>query len=303
MLLEKAIARLGVIPLFWGWLAVSGGVALWAGAEVLLGGAPPLALAVALAGAQPVAVAVAVGVGWTEALRRFADGGAWMALQLAGIGPRRVMLSSLLMGVLAGAYGAGWTLACTPALYRVGASAQEAPSRLRFGEGALEPLPPAEGGGVFAAWGPWAGRARWVRWEGGAVVLGPGCAVGPEGEVCWDRWERPIQWPARRIELRERATRELAAVAARTAASGGDAAYEWMVYYKRFSHPLAILLLPGALTPWALGRRPWAALGGLAAGWWLLVRGGDGLPAAWAWAAPAWVAAWGLLGWRLRKWR
>jgi hypothetical protein len=114
--------------------------------------------------------------------------------------------------------------------------------------------------------------------------------------------------PARRIELVERSTADVFAAAARTEVAGGEAAYERAVGFKRWVHPLALLVLPATIVPWGLGRRPFLALGVGAAGVALAQRLADAA-APWlgglvvASVGPLTVVAlgwWGWAAWRER---
>ena len=154
----------------------------------------------------------------------------------------------------------------------------------------------------------WAERGELVRSEQGtAVHLERGrVALDAGPSLTFDAWTQPVNPRGVRIQLNERSTPDLARVAQKTAQSGGAAAYEWAVWYKRWTWPLVALLVPWALLPWASGPRAARGTAAVLLGALLMVRVGDGLvPAlgpAWAsGAAPGWVAALGALGWW--RWR
>lgn len=112
--------------------------------------------------------------------------------------------------------------------------------------------------------------------------------------------------PARRLELDELATRDVYRRAERTAAAGRDGTYERAVAHKRSVHALALVGLPAALLPFALGRRPWWSLGLVAFAVAVVQRAADGAAAVIgaagvAGAGPVAVALIGLWGWA--SWR
>ena len=100
----------------------------------------------------------------------------------------------------------------------------------------------------------------------------------PSWRVLWSRWV--IELPpgiSARVELNERTVIALWQQAARTESSGGDAAYEWAVAYKRFVHPLCAALLVVGVLPLGMLRSPGLAVGVVAVGYVAAVRVGDGL--------------------------
>ncbi|MBN2801206.1 MAG: hypothetical protein JXX28_18850 [Deltaproteobacteria bacterium] len=320
MLLLIATLREGGRAGLLGWAAATGITALATGIALLWGAAPAPGTWVALVGlgavtVQALAIPVGLGALVSEGLRRIAVQGALLGLCSVGRGGRAWIPGALALGGAAGLLTLCVTVWAGPAAERAVVTAVEEGverSALRVGqplvaEGWVVGLEPD--GGVFLGGEGVVGAARSaavVRGaEGVALVLGPGCAEGPEGTVCWERWEHPLAPRGRRRELRERGLLELAQVAARTEAAGGDAAYEWAVLYKRLLHPLSVALLPLALVPGALSPRSWARLGLVGLGWLVAVRLGDHLALSWgawtAWAGTWWIAGWAAVGWA--RWR
>lgn len=279
--------------------------------------------------AAPIALPAGAATGAVSALARWVQEGAWGGLRASGIAGRGLLPAALALGLLAAAPTLGMTAWGEPALRREAArSAARHATSLGFWPG----IPVTVGAWTFTpevAEGSSAGRVLMggivgedpaigyverlsilgdpaiLRLSGGSLAVLPAAGRAP-WRVSWERWDRPILNPDRRIELIERDSPDLLAVARRTEAGGKDASYERAILYKRGAHPLATALFPAALLPFATGSRPLLAVGAAALGYLVAVRGGDHLartlgPGPAAASGPLLVALLGIAAWA--SWR
>lgn len=277
-----------------------------------------LTSALAMAG---LAVGLGGAVAVVEGLRRLDETGAWVGLRATGIGGRGLVRAAAAVGIGVLLLSGIASLWAEPALRRAGRRVLQAEAA----EAALWPGRPLQAGAVQVLPRSLQGRearqvelrvetaaghaetARMGRSPAGRLVLelGPGLLIDRTTEVRWERWVLDVTGSTDRIQLDERSTPELAEVARRTAAAGGDPRYEQAVWLKRWLHPLGMALLPLALLPGAVGRRPWGQVGLAVLVWVIAVRGGDlltgtlGVGA--AAAGPVAVALWTLVAWA--RWR
>ena len=121
-------------------------------------------------------------------------------------------------------------------------------------------------------------RARVGRAGGQpAIELIDGEVRGREGswKVRWERWVRPLEVPSSRVELPQRSVEDLVGLIGRTERSGRGAEYERCVLWKRFLHPLAMLLVPLGVLPFAASRWRWVGAASMGLGYLVAVRVGD----------------------------
>jgi len=306
-------------------MAVAHGVGLLQQADLVLD-LPTWSRVTALSVAWTAQVWIPIGclVGALAPLVRWRRQGGWIGLRALGFRGAALVPAALAWGLIgAGATGVA-THVVEPAARRAaqriladpGSRVVLAPGRT----GVIGPLvvrPAAVQGGeareVFFALGDMVGTAASLhraRGPHGPVLVADGGVAAGLGPVPWQlsfrRWALPVDPPAVRIELDERTTPDLAAAARRTEAAGRDAAGEWVVWWRRWLHPLAVLWMPLCLLP--LGARrgtAWRA-GAVAVGYLVAVRLGDhlatvigALPA--ALLGPLWI---GLAGaWAWARWR
>ena len=220
------------------------------------------------------------------------DSGAWTGLKSCGIPGRRLAPGALAIGALAGLITLGFEVHVSPAARR------QIHRTLDLGLAAARPWPGAvielgdlavradhvdEQGvahNVFLATDSAVGsarRAQLVTAEGTvSVVLEDGVLSGPDADLAWVQWVRPLpSRGTRRLALGERSNAELLTVAKKTADSGKNASYERAVYLKRFLQPLAAAFLPIAFLPAAVHGRRWLKIGALCIGYVAAARLGD----------------------------
>lgn len=326
MSLARTLLGAGLRPSL---LTLAGGVAILC----VLGGVvalqaqvlPPPEVWLALVGLAPLAsspilVPLVLTVGVVAPLRAWQRQGTWQGALASGLSGRRLVPLALIVGLVGAAFALVATTQVEPWARRQArelASAHATGVELHPGRavqvGALT-LRPLEGDDLVLVEAPGAlgvaRSVRLVRSDGElALELAQAHLGTEEGGVQAERWLRPLPSPQPpRIELAQRGTADLARAVERTARSGGDASYEGSVLLKRFLHPLAVLLLPLALVPLALRRRPWITASLLGVSWLAAIRAGDHLASVvGAWPAAStglvWVLAWALvawLGWRER---
>lgn len=296
---------------------------LWAGVQPAPSGLIALTL-LAVPSAQSVAVPVAALAGLVLTARRWATEGAWTGLQAIGRGGGSLWPAAALWALLA----AGTTFAVGEWVEPLAKRTARQVVAASVGSAMLRPHHQVQVGSlqvrVGPRHGPWyhqvvvslgeqvgtARRGRTVRTAGGAsLVLEQGLVTGP-GQVPWTlRFERalvPVVPVLPRTGLGERRLPQLLAIARRTEAAGGQAAYEWSVAYKRLLHPVGVFIACLAGLPIGF-RRPLAAVV-LGVGYLAAVRFGDGLAVTvgpWAAASTGPLVAGGGLvlaywGWRER---
>ncbi|MBW1879283.1 MAG: hypothetical protein JRJ84_13050 [Deltaproteobacteria bacterium] len=303
---------------------VVGVAALWRADLVVDGRTWWRWVALAFPAAGPLLIPAATGFAGVAVLARWRAEGSWTGLRGCGIAGRNLLPAVVAWGIL-GAVGTGcMTHFGEPWARREAQAAVEAPwLRVGLWPGRTTRLGPlsVRPGRVADGWAEdvlftvgdqvgFAGRMRLVRvGDGAAVELRDGVLVGPVDHpwrLSWSTWVRALPAHQPRVQLNQRRTSDLRAAAARTEAAGGAAGYEWAVYFKRWLHPVAALLLPWALLPLGAGRRPTLAAALCGVGYLLVVRAGDhvaevvgGLPA--AAAGPCFVVVLGLVTWA--RWR
>ncbi len=254
----------------------------------------PAGAARVLLGVLPVAVGAGLPVaglaGAVAAARGWRDGGEWLALAVSGHGARRVLGAVAAAAVALCLGQAALTHALEPAGRRLVRGALEQASgelSLRAGEpvtvaDALVRARAVQGRrweGVFIARDDLVVTAAAGTVDAGVVILRDGSARSLAGEgwtLTFDEARVPLRAERRRVEHAERTDADLAALVARMAAEGRDAAYESLILLKRTSQPLTLpgLLLLGVVLG-ARGARPAPAAVGLWLAWWGSIRAGD----------------------------
>lgn len=298
---------------------VTGVGALWRNDLVVDGPTWWALVALSVPATSPWWIPAATAVGGLAALSRWRDTGAWVGLRAAGIGGAALVWAALAWGVIGGLgtalAGHTWAPGARRAVARLSAEPWRRMSlwpghAVRIGDLTILPSTVHEGwvGDVLLVGGDRIGGARRMRVTevGGVPALevkdGSWTGVDPvPWRVTFESWVRPLAVDSPRVELDQRSTADLAASAARTEAAGGGAAYEWAVYWKRWLHPFAALLLPVALLPLGARRNGWAWAAAVGVGYLAAVRLGDlataVMGAAGAWTGPVWVAAVGVVAW------
>ncbi|MBT3222589.1 MAG: LptF/LptG family permease [Proteobacteria bacterium] len=301
--LNRALLRDAIKPALWTLLggsaiaAVIGGVRCL-GTEAVV---PDLATFGALTSlAIPISwsiiIPIAALAGYVLALAKWVDEGAWTGLSAMGKGGRTLLPSAISAGVLVAVGTASMTLWLEPAARQL-ARGQLLEASAGY---SLSPGATLEIGGMQirasamedgwarellfsnAALVGMASRGRLVSTKYGlALELERGSMAtlqDPPTRISWDRWVRPLP-PIRppRLEIHEQTTRGLSAQAKNSEQLGLNAYYEWAVFWKRFFHPLAALLLPMAMMPLATRKRPAMAIGAISVGYLVAVRLGDTL--------------------------
>ena len=301
--LNMALLRDAIKPALWTLLGGSAIAAVIAGVRCL--GAEAVVPDMATFGALtilaiPISWSIVLPIsglaGYVLALARWVDEGSWTGISAMAKSGRSLLPSAIFTGVLVAMATASMTLWLEPAARRqarhqlLGASADYS----------LSPGVTIDIGGIAlrasAMEGPWArdllfsndavvGMARRGRLvttnQGLALELEQGSMVAlsqPPTRISWDRWVRPL--PPRRPakpQIHEQSTPALRTQAQNTEQLGLNPHYEWAVYWKRFLHPLAVLLLPMAMMPLAIRRRRALAMGGMCIAYLLAVRLGDTL--------------------------
>lgn len=240
--------------------------------------------------ALPLTLPLAFAYGPVAALSRWRENGAWHGVQSMGIGGRRLIPAGALMG----AFGAG--LMALSALCLSPLALREA-SQISQSQQAWPVGVPRQMGGL-AVWaqgvdGDWgrdvvgvsAGRVlgatqarfgrgggqMWLEMLGGTVLVDGPTPV----RVQFAQGRVRVDGRSRRTALAARSTPDLIRAAERTQRVGADAAYEWAVLYKRFTHVLLVGMLPVSLLPLGAGRRPLLQLGCVGIGLAIFVRVGD----------------------------
>jgi lipopolysaccharide export LptBFGC system permease protein LptF len=293
-----------------GWIFLgAGAIALVQGAVLpLVGGAVVLrpgawlsvVLLSPLAALWILAPMISVG-GSVAGLARWHQDGAWTGLQASGTRGGQLAPAVLLVGLLGALLTWGGTQWCGPyargriqeIVHNPAAMVLVPKSESRVGDWVFS-VRGVDGGwttDLFFASPDGVGtatRARLVMQQGSPALElldGVWLASGPVPvRVAFRRWIRPLA-PGRRVELDELFTSQVLHRAAATHAQGRDDSYERAVAYKRWLHPLAMLLFPLAVLPLGVRRHPMVWVGASGIGYLVAVRIGDHLSSV--------VGAWG----------
>ncbi len=278
--------------------AVLGAVSvLWPGALMLDAGSWLAVLAGSAVANLAIVLPAAGGVGVVAALGRWGDEGSWPGLMASGTRGRDLAAGALTVGMLVAVPSAVLSNAVEPmaraALHRAQWSAT-AETRLwpgrtvDFGSIALQPRSSSAGfaDDLFIAVGGAVGsaaRGRLLQGPDGPLLELEDVVLMGAADRSWRltaaSWRVPLpDVRGRRVAVQERSNTELARAAWRTEhEEKKDPSYEWAQLYKRWLHPLAVLLFPLAVLPLGVrrGRGPW--LGAAGVGYLVAVRGGDHL--------------------------
>jgi lipopolysaccharide export LptBFGC system permease protein LptF len=294
---SAALAREAVVAGA-GAFAVSASVAAIAGAARLSwdGGIAPGAVAwaelvlLSIPASLPIIAPAAGAVAAVAPLRRWTEDGGWTGVLAVGWRGRSLLPAWLAIGAAAAVISSVGTHLAEPGARREAreiaittAEASIVPGvPLRSGELWLVAASADASGAreVFVAGPDFVGTASRARIEGGFLDLEDGRAIAFGADpvaIAFDRHREPLIRRDPRVELAERPTPELLAVAARTEAGGKSGAYERAVWWKRWLHPVAAGLLPIAVGPLGARRWTWPAVAAIAVGWLAAVRVGDHL--------------------------